>query len=188
MNMTTLLNGQLSKIHPHPINQHDNNIMDDFAFARVLHVVGVVLWIGGVAMVTMVLLPILRGLPSPTDAMAFFTDFRRRFAAQARYTTLLVGLSGFYMTYVLNAWHRFTQWQYWWMHAMVLIWLLFTIMLFIFEPRSRRKPDAATNQPLNVNTFKKMQRKHMTLLVLSLITIAGAVAGSHGWLIQGSGL
>ena len=32
--------------------------MNEFAFARVLHVLGVVLWIGGVAMVTTVLLPI----------------------------------------------------------------------------------------------------------------------------------
>ncbi|GJL73993.1 hypothetical protein [Nitrosomonas sp.] len=162
--------------------------MDDFAFARVLHVLGVVLWIGGVAMVTLVLLPALKRLSSPAEAMVFFTDFRRRFAAQARYTTLLVGLSGFYMTYILNAWHRFTQWQYWWMHAMVLIWLLFTVMLFVFEPRSRRQSNPASQQNITVQTFAEIQRKHLILLILSLLTIAGAVAGSHGWLIPGGGL
>jgi len=162
--------------------------MDDFAFARVLHVLGVVLWIGGVAMVTLILLPALKRLSSPAEAMAFFTDFRRRFAAQARYTTLLVGLSGFYMTYILDAWHRFTQWQYWWMHAMVLIWLLFTVMLFVFEPRSRRQSNPVPQQNITVQTFAKIQRKHLILLILSLLTIVGAVAGSHGWLIPGGGL
>lgn len=34
--------------------------MDDVAIARALHVLGVVIWIGGVAMVTMVLLPAVR--------------------------------------------------------------------------------------------------------------------------------
>ncbi|UJP05089.1 MAG: hypothetical protein LZF61_09650 [Nitrosomonas sp.] len=158
--------------------------MDDVVFARVLHVLGVVLWIGGVAMVTWVLLPSLARMESATDAMAFFTRFRQRFAAQARMTTLLVGLSGFYMVHALNAWSRFLQWQYWWMHAMVLIWLLFSVMLFVMEPRARRQVAAvAASKQISSDAFVKIQRKHLMLLVLSLMTIAGAVAGSHGWLI-----
>lgn len=162
--------------------------MDDFALARVLHVLGVVLWIGGVAMVTLVLLPALKRMASPAEAMAFFADFRRRFASQARYTTLIVGLSGFYMTAILDAWYRFTQWQYWWMHTMVLIWLLFTFMLFVAEPKARKQAKPTSPQNVTAHTFTKIQRKHMTLLILSLLTIAGAVAGSHGWLISGGGL
>lgn len=159
--------------------------MDDFVLARVVHVLSVVLWIGGVAMVTLILLPVLKQMSSPGDAMAFFTSFRRRFAAQARITTLLVGLSGFYMTFILDAWHRFIQWQYWWMHSMVLIWLLFTFMLFVAEPKSRKQVKSPP-QNITMQTFSAIQRKHMILLVLSLLTIAGAVAGSHGWLIPGS--
>ena len=155
--------------------------MDEFVFARVLHVLGVVFWIGGVAMVTTVL------LQSPAEAMEFFARFRQRFAAQARVSTLIVGLSGFYMVYGLDAWQRFTQWQYWWMHTMVLIWLLFSVMLFIMEPRGRRQQANVPVQPnVSAETFVKIQRKHLFLLILSLVTIAGAVAGSHGWLIAGS--
>jgi len=161
--------------------------MDDFVRARVLHVIGGVLWIGGVAMVTLVLLPALKRMASPVEAMAFFSDFRRRFAAQARITTLLVGLSGFYMTVVLDAWHRFMQWQYWWMHTMVFIWLLFTFMLFVAEPGVRKRAKPVSPQTITAQTFDNIQKKHMTLLILSLLTIAGAVAGSHGWLIPGAG-
>ncbi|MXS81739.1 hypothetical protein [Nitrosomonas oligotropha] len=160
--------------------------MDDLVLARVLHVLGIVLWIGGVGMVTFVLLPTLARMQSATDAMAFFSRFRQRFAAQARFSTLIVGLSGFYMVHVLNAWPRFMQWQYWWMHMMVLIWIFFSVMLFIMEPRGRRQSAASVQQDVSPETFAKIQRKHLFLLILSLITIAGAVAGSHGWLIARS--
>ena len=33
-------------------------------------------WIGGVWMVTLILLPVLQQMTSPKDAMAFFTSFR----------------------------------------------------------------------------------------------------------------
>jgi uncharacterized membrane protein len=159
--------------------------MDELIFARVLHVLGVILWIGGVAMVTTVILPALGRMQSATEAMAFFERFRRRFAAQARFSTLFVGVTGFYMVYVLDAWQRFTQWQYWWMHAMVLVWLFFSVMLFVMEPRSRRRQAGdAVQQNISAETFTRIQRKHLILLLLSLITIAGAVAGSHGWLIS----
>lgn len=160
--------------------------MDDIVFARVLHVLGVVLWIGGVAMVTFVLLPNLARMQSAVEAMVFFSRFRQRFAAQARIYTLIVGLSGFYMVYALGVWQRFMQWQYWWMHTMVFIWLLFSVMLFVMEPRSRRQAAASAQKEVSPETFVKIQRKHLFLLLLSLITIAGAVAGSHGWLIAGS--
>jgi uncharacterized membrane protein len=160
--------------------------MDELILARVLHVLGVVLWIGGVAMVTLVLLPLLARMSSAAEAMEIFARFRRRFAAQARISTLIVGLSGFYMVYALDVWQRFVQWQYWWMHAMVLIWLFFSVMLFVMEPRSRRQAAAPAQKNITSEVFAKIQRKHMILLILSLITIAGAVAGSHGWLIPGN--
>lgn len=160
--------------------------MDELVIARALHVLGVVFWIGGVAMVTTLLLPTLARMQSITEALLFFAQFRRRFAAQARFSTLVVGLTGFYMVYALDVWHRFTQWQYWWMHMMVLIWLLFSIMLFVIEPRSRRLQAAIPVQKnIPADTFIKIQRKHMILLILSLVTIIGAVAGSHGWLVGG---
>lgn len=159
--------------------------MDEIVFARILHVLGVVFWIGGVAMVTTVVLPTLMRMQSPTEAMVFFEQFRRQFAAQARFSTLFVGMSGFYMTHALDAWHRFTQWQYWWMHTMVLIWLLFTVMLFIMEPRARRQQVISpAKKNISTDIFTKIQRKHLILLILSLLTAAGAVAGSHGWLIS----
>jgi uncharacterized membrane protein len=54
--------------------------MDDVAIARALHVLAIVWWIGGVAMVTMVLLPNAR---ASQTGVALFQMAERRFAAQA---------------------------------------------------------------------------------------------------------
>lgn len=150
--------------------------------ACALHVIGVVLWIGGVAFVTTVLLPAVRRMKTPAERVAFFESVERRFAWQARGTTLLVGATGFYLVHAWNLWDRFGSASYWWMHAMVAIWTLFTVMLFIAEPfflhrrileRAEREPEA---------TFRRIERLHRVLLLLSLLTVFGAVAGSHGWL------
>lgn len=160
--------------------------MNEFVFARVLHVLGVVLWIGGVAMVTTVLLPAVAQMKSAAERVEFFERIERRFATQARYTTLLAGLSGFYMVHLLDAWNRFAELRFWWMHAMVLVWLMFTLMLFVLEPLVLQRQLKQRAQRHPEKTFALIQRMHWLLLSLSLIAVAGAVAGSHGWMPAGS--
>src|SRR5262249_53892170 len=94
----------------------------DVAIARIIHVLAIVAWIGGVAMVTIVVLP----LAQRSDDFGLFERLERRFAPQARLAVLIAGLSGFYMTWRFDLWDRFSHPAYWWMHAMVLVWLLFT--------------------------------------------------------------
>lgn len=91
--------------------------MHDIALARALHVIGVVLWIGGVAMVTMVLLPAVRKAKTAEDRVALFEELERRFAMQARVTTLVTGASGLYIVHRLGLWPRFAAAEFWWMHA-----------------------------------------------------------------------
>lgn len=154
-----------------------------FALARILHVIGVVLWIGGVAMVTTVLLPATRRLKSAEEQVAFFEKIEQGFAQQARYTTLLTGLSGFYLVTALDAWPRYGLAQFWWMHAMTAVWAIFTLVLFVLEPLILHKwflQKAAQNPE---KTFRLIQRLHWVLLGISLITIFGAVGGAHGWML-----
>src|SRR5476649_726210 len=81
--------------------------VDDVAMARAIHVLAIVFWIGGVAMVTTVLLPAVRRFKASEERVAFFDAVERRFARQARLTTALAGLSGLYMLYQLDLWDRF---------------------------------------------------------------------------------
>ena len=157
--------------------------MDDYALARVIHVIAVVLWIGGVAMVTTVIIPAVKNLKSKDEQIKTFEQIEGRFALQAKITTLLTGLSGFYMLYVLDAWDRYFDYRYWWVHAMTLVWILFIIILYVLEPLVLHKlfRKYVDNNP--GKTFAFIHHAHWVLLVLSLITTAGAVAGSHGWFL-----
>jgi uncharacterized membrane protein len=156
--------------------------MDDVILARALHVLGVVIWIGGVAMATMVVLPAVRRGDLGPDRMRGFQAIEHRFIWIARTAVLVVGLSGLYMIIRLGIWDRFQMAAtYWWMYAMVIVWSMFAFVLFIGEPFilhrffprwAREQPDAA---------FAALHRVHWVLLGLSIITILGAVAGVHGW-------
>jgi uncharacterized membrane protein len=155
--------------------------MDDIILARALHVLAVVIWIGGVAMATTVVLPAVRRGDLGLDRLQAFQAIEHCFVWQARTAVIVVGLTGLYMTWRLDLWNRFQAATFWWMHAMVCVWLLFAFVLFVAEPfiLHRHFRRWAAEQP--DIAFAWSQRIHWALLALSLITIFGAVAGSQGW-------
>ncbi|MBL8642423.1 MAG: hypothetical protein JNK21_00710 [Rhodospirillaceae bacterium] len=155
--------------------------MDDLALARLIHILALIHWIGGVSLVTAVLLPAVRRFAEPTRRIAVFEEIEGRFSFQAKISVTLAGLSGLYLTYRLEAWARFLDLHFWWMPAMALVWAIFSFVLFIAEPlflhawfrkRAAHDPDG---------TFAFIQRAHWILLALSTLTIAGAALGSHGF-------
>jgi hypothetical protein len=115
------------------------------------------------------------------DGARFAEAVEHRFAWQARIVTLLVGISGFYMVARTDLWDRFGDAAYWWMHAMVGIWAIFTLILFVAEPLLLRRWFEARAASRPEATLALVQRAHWILLMLSVITILGAVVGSHGW-------
>lgn len=157
--------------------------MDYIALARAVHVLAVVVWIGGVSMVTSVALPAVRAGELGPDRLRAFHAFERRFVWQARIAVLLTGLSGGYMLVQLHLWSRFHAMQFWWMHAMVCVWLLFAFVLFVAEPLILHRRFARFAQADPGRAFAWLQRAHWVLLGLGYVTILGAVAGSHGWSI-----
>lgn len=152
-----------------------------FTLARVIHILAVVLWIGGVAMVTTVLIPAIRKMKSKDEQIETFEKVEGRFAIQAKVTTLLTGLSGFYMLYELNAWNRYLEYRFWWLHAMTLVWIVFSLILFVLEPFVLHRVFKEHADKYPDRTFRIIHRLHWVLMILSLVTTAGAVAGSHGW-------
>lgn len=153
---------------------------DKVTLARALHVGAVVLWIGGVAFVATVLLPAIRRFKEPQERLAFFDSVERRFAWQARATTLIVGVTGLYMAADLHLWDRFKSAGYWWMHGMVAVWAVFILMLFVAEPLFLHRWFSAQAARDPDGTFVLVERLHQFLIVASLIVVLGAVIGSHG--------
>ena len=154
--------------------------MDTLTLARALHVLAVAHWIGGVAMVTLVILPgLMRAVP-PAQRLDLFERIEGRFGAQAKVSVTLAGLSGFWMTWELDAWHRFTDPASWWMGAMLAVWAVFTIVLFVAEPLVLHRWFRARALRDGAGTFRLVLRFHILLLTLSAITVSGAVLGAHG--------
>ena len=155
--------------------------MDVYVLARVLHVLAVVHWIGGVAMVTLVILPQMRALPA-VDRIATFERLEGRFGTQAKLSTLVAGLSGLMMLWLTDGWGLFLLPGYWWLHLMVAVWALFTLVLFVLEPLVLHRwfHARATRDP--EGTFALVLRLHRGLLALSALAVAGAVQGAHGGL------
>lgn len=153
--------------------------MDWITITRALHLIAIVHWIGGLAMVTLVILPGIMRMPQERKLETFLA-IEERFAGQAKVSVTVAGLTGLYMVHGPLAWERFLDPGYWWMHAMVLVWAIFTFMLFAAEPlflhakvarMADRDPDA---------TFSLMLRAHRILLALATVTVGGAALGAHG--------
>ena len=157
--------------------------MADFTIARIVHVAAVLLWIGGVAFVTLVALPLARSHGDPRKAWALFEAIENRFAAQVRFSIPLAGVAGFWMMWRLDLWNRFADASFWWMHAMVALWTLFMLMVFVVEPNARRRVAAmAAHDPAAL--LRRLWRTHLALLAAASVTIVGAVAGARGGLLQ----
>ena len=153
----------------------------DLIVARIIHVLAILLWIGGVGFVTTVLFPSIRRHYAPEARLAAFLQFEGSFAWQARISVALAGLSALYMTWRLDAWGRFRSPTFWWMDAMVGLWLVFAAMLFVIEPLGlHRRLERASAASGSSAQFDRMERFHRIMLGLSLLTVLGAVGGSHG--------
>ena len=145
--------------------------MDDLIIARVIHVVAILFWIGGVAFVTLVVMPSVQGDHKPDDRLSAFHRLERRFAPQARLWVLLAGASGFWMVWRGEMWARFADPDFWWMHAMVALWLVFATMLFVIEPLFLHRRMAASSEP--AGDFARMEIMHRILLAAAIVTPDG---------------
>ena len=157
-------------------------MIDDITLARALHVLGLVHWIGGLAFVTLIVLPLAASRPTAGEALALFDAVERRFSAQVRVSILLVGVSGLWMTYRMDLWDRFADPTFWWMTAMFGLWAVFMLMIFVLEPVLHRRFEQRLRDHPHA-ALRRMTVLHAVLLTLAALTVLGAVAGAHGVLL-----
>lgn len=151
---------------------------NDYAIARALHVLAVLLWVGGVGFVTTVLIPALRRHVPAERQYALFETVEHRFGHQARLWVLLAAASGGWMLHASDGWARLLDTG--WLHLMLAAWLPFFLMLFVLEPffvhrwlRARAARDPA-------GTMARLAWLHWGLLALSLAALLAGVVGAHG--------
>ncbi len=154
---------------------------DLFVLARTIHVVAIVFWIGGVAFITTVLLPTINKVVDKEQRVLLFEQLEHKFAWHAKLATLATGVSGYYMLDFLNAWQRYQELQYWWLHLMTFVWLIFSLVLFVLEPLFLHRWFIEQAKKDSNKSFKLLQKMHYILLSISILAVVGAVSGSHDY-------
>lgn len=156
--------------------------MDDLTLARAVHVLAVIHWIGGVAFVTAVVLPVLAVFEEPSRRLALFEAIEHRFSTQVKVSVPLAGLSGSYMAWRMHLWRQFLEPAGWWLAAMALVWVLFMALLFVVEPLVLRGPFRRRVAADPAGTFWIIQLAHIVLLAMGMGVAAAGLLGAHGLL------
>ncbi|MGH8146532.1 MAG: hypothetical protein ACREPY_09375 [Rhodanobacteraceae bacterium] len=147
--------------------------MATFNILLAVHVLSVVWWVGGVAMVTAVLLPMFNRLPGD-ERLGRIKQLEARFANQARVAVVLVGITGFWMLGLTGGFARLQFAYGWWIDLMLLVWVLFVLMLFVAEPLRLPAKIGLIHKP---HAFLVL---HAVLLALALAAIFCGVIGARG--------
>ncbi len=134
-------------------------MIDDLGLARAIHVLALVHWIGGLAVVTTIILPHARRLPNAKDAVAAFEGFEQRFASQARISIL-----------------------FWWLDLIVAVWLLFALMVYVLEPFVIHRLFHKFALHKKDHAFAVAIGLHAVALIISAFAIGAGVLGAHGGL------
>ena len=155
-------------------------MLDAVTIARAIHVLCIVHWIGGVAVVTTIVLPNAARLEAP-QALAAFENFERHFAAQARISILLAGLSGLYMLWAMYGW-AFLQITpaLWWLYLMIGVWTLFAAAVYVLEPLFLHRLFADFALRSKQRAFRIAAGLHSIALALSAAAIVAGILGAHG--------
>ncbi len=148
-----------------------------FIITLIIHIIGVILWIGGLAYVTMVIFPTMNKMDKPIDKVLFFKSAEQSFAPFARIYSIVVGLSGLFMIHLLYRGDMLSVFQGNGIFIIIMfgIWLLWVIMLFGLESiiikKSLRQLIESPDKLIVDSTFKRMHIFHWIMMVLSFIAI-----------------
>jgi uncharacterized membrane protein len=139
----------------------------------VLHVLAIVVWIGGVAFVTAIVFPVLTGMEDSMAKVTFFMRFEKRFQFLAKVCVILAGGSGILLFWQRGAFSGLTGDEAILIGYKFFIWLIFAVLLFGGEQRLMGTL-FSQNTPPEV-ALRRLAVFHWVVLILSLIAIVAGI-------------
>ncbi|HSQ78887.1 MAG TPA: hypothetical protein VLN91_08335 [Nitrospirota bacterium] len=144
----------------------------------IIHVICVIIWIGGVAFVTMVIFPMVYRTEGSLEKALLFQGVEHRFAGMVKWLVAIVGVTGLWM---LSAKYGFTillQPRGFGVLIMLFAWTLYTAVL-LFE-RTIFGKLFADPEKIDMNKALRMiNTMHWFLLIISFSAVAGGVWFGH---------
>lgn len=141
------------------------------------HVLGAVIWVGGMAFALMVLRPAVHEVLEPPQRLALMAAVFRRFFLFIWHAMPIVILSGWALFF---NWHGGFSTAAWNLHAMHLIGLIMGLVFLgvFFGPwRAMRLALAAENRPAAARAVESIRKLIVMNLILGLGVIAISLIG-----------
>ena len=138
----------------------------------IIHVLSVVVWIGGVAFVTLVTFPMILREEKSLEQVMMFQGVEHRFAKIAKLMVILAGLSGLYLLF-----EKGLSPGVW---IMIVVWTFYAALLFGLEKMIFKKIFSRPTDKLDTRkVFNILQGFHWVVLTLSALAIAAGIWTGH---------
>ncbi|UCE72325.1 MAG: hypothetical protein JSU99_03170 [Nitrospiraceae bacterium] len=143
-----------------------------YVTALIIHVLSVVVWIGGVAFVTLVTFPMILREEKSLEQVMMFQGVEHRFAKIAKLMVILAGLSGLYLLF-----EKGLSPGVW---IMIVVWTFYAALLFGLEKLIFKKIFSKPTDKLDTRkVFNILQGFHWVVLTLSALAIAAGIWTGH---------
>ncbi len=146
-----------------------------------LHVLGVVIWIGGVAFVTMIVFPMILRMENSLEKVLFFQGVEHRFAKIAKAMVALVGITGVALLIMTGEWRAIFSKAGIGPTVMLIVWTLYVLIL-LFEARLFKFIFKGEAQHATNKVFYTLTVFHWFVMGISLLAVFIGVMAAHGGL------
>lgn len=144
-----------------------------YVSSLIVHMIAIIIWIGGVAFVTMITFPMIRRMDTSLEQVLVFQGTEHRFARIAKAMIVLVGISGLYLISVKG-----TSFGVW---VMIIVWAIYAALIFGLEKIVFNKLFAKpSGEEYDMNkVFFAMQVFHWVVLAVSLFAVGAGIWAAH---------
>ncbi len=149
-----------------------------FTILLIIHVICVIVWIGGVSFVTTVIFPMMYRTEGSLEKALLFQGVEHRFAGMVKWLIAAVGVTGFWLLSAKYSFSIIFEPHGFGILIMLFAWTLYTVILL-----SERKIFGrifADPEKIDMNKALKMiNAMHWCLLIISFSAVAGGVWFGH---------
>ena len=144
----------------------------------IIHVIGVIIWIGGVTFVTTVIFPMMYKTEGSLEKALLFQRVERRFSGMVKWLLAIVGLTGFILLSAKYSFALLSRREGFGVLIMLSAWSFYALIL-LFERRIFAKI-FADPEKINMNrALKLINGMHWVILSLSFLAVAAGVWFGH---------